>query len=89
VILDLRQRAGKRASEEPLRENLANVSTFPQIGNTVTPLANFEVRARVLSGERHCRDAGARLARADAALGWGQMSDSSVLASWHILNDSR
>jgi hypothetical protein len=52
-------------------------------------LANFEIRARVLSSERYRWDAGAKLSPIDLALGWGRMSDSAVLESITIGQSDR
>jgi hypothetical protein len=43
------------------------------------PLASIRVHARVLSTERYWFDRGAALSPVDLALGWGAMSDGSVL----------
>jgi len=45
----------------------------------LTPRAGFRLRARVLSREDYRWDAGADLSPVDFALGWGVMSDQSVL----------
>jgi hypothetical protein len=55
----------------------------------LTPLADFEVEARVLSVERYIADGGARLSPIDFALGWGPMSDSSVLEHFRIRQGGR
>ena len=55
----------------------------------LTPLADFEVEARVLSVERYRTDGGARLSPVDFALGWGPMSDSAVLDHFRINQGAR
>lgn len=67
----------QRAFDEPLPPRLHE-------GFRITPLAHFEVRARLLGSERYWLDDGAALAPVDFALGWGRMSDSGVLDRLHI-----
>lgn len=55
----------------------------------LTPLADFEVEARVLSVEKYRTDGGARLSPIDFALGWGPMSDSAVLEHFRIRQGGR
>ncbi|MCF7854489.1 MAG: hypothetical protein K9N51_06825 [Candidatus Pacebacteria bacterium] len=55
----------------------------------LTPLASFQVEARVLSRERYWFGREARLAPVDLALGWGRMSDESVLKSIDISQSNR
>ena len=55
----------------------------------ITPLARFEIRARILSAERYRFDRAAELSPVDFALGWGPMSDSRVLDAITIRQDGR
>lgn len=55
----------------------------------LTPLADFDVEARVLSVEKYRTDRGARLSPIDFALGWGPMSDSAVLEHFRIRQGGR
>jgi len=55
----------------------------------LTPLADFEVEARVLSVERYRTDRGAGVSPIDFALGWGPMSDSAVLEHLRIRQGGR
>ena len=52
---------------------------FKRAGFEVTPVARFEIEARVLGREIYRDDTVAQLAPVDLALGWGAMSDSKVL----------
>lgn len=58
-------------------------------GWTLTPLASYSVRARVLSAKRYKYDYTAPLAPVDLALGWGRMSDSAVLDEFSISQRGR
>ena len=51
---------------------------------TLTPIAHFDVEARVLGAMRYSFDHEAQLAPVDLALGWGPMSDNQVLEDLHI-----
>lgn len=51
--------------------------------------ARFDIRARVLSRRDYSLDVGAELAPIDLALGWGPMSDQSLLDQMEISQSSR
>ena len=55
----------------------------------ITPLARFELRARVLSSERYRFDRAAELSPVDFALGWGPMSDTRILEAFTIQQRDR
>ncbi len=57
-------------------------------GFSLSRLAQYRIRARVLSTKRY-RDQNARLAPIDMALGWGPMSDTSVLTSLDVSQGNR
>lgn len=56
---------------------------------TLAALADFEITARVLSKQIYQWDAGADLVPVDLALGWGPMSDATVLAALTISQNGR
>jgi hypothetical protein len=55
----------------------------------ITPMADFDITARVLSKERYWIDGGAKLVPVDLALGWGPMSDDKVLSELKISQRNR
>ena len=55
----------------------------------VTPLAAFELRARVLSKKKYWFGREASLAPVDLALGWGRMSDQQIVEALDITQHSR
>ena len=55
----------------------------------IQPLAKFEVHARVLSRERYFLGRESDLAPFDLALGWGQMSDETILSHFSFSQSSR
>ncbi len=80
---------GVMAPDEPVQVNLRGASTFIHEDFFLTPVAEFEVHARVLSRRDYTRDSGADLAPVDLALGWGRMSDESVYGQLTIRQLSR
>ncbi|GLH72144.1 hypothetical protein GETHLI_06460 [Geothrix limicola] len=76
--------AGVLVAAEPIQTepDPAEPWTFKQ--HRITPLAHFEIRARVLSTERYRFDRASELSPVDFALGWGPMSDSRVLEAFSI-----
>lgn len=80
--------AGVLAAEEP-RQQLVERPAFQFGDYRLTPLAEFDIEARVLSVEKYRTDRGARLSPIDFALGWGPMSDSAVLEHFRIRQGAR
>lgn len=58
-------------------------------GYQLRPLADFALRARVLSREGYFADAGADLSPLDLALGWGRMADPAVYEPLNITQGGR
>ena len=81
------------ASRGPVAEAPAQSSTsaaaIERAGYTIEPVADYSVRARVLSVERYRVDRGAELSPVDFALGWGPMSDSAVVDRLSISQSNR
>ncbi len=75
-----RERAqGVLAPDEPVQNPAEDAPAFSFKGCQVTPLAHFHVDARVLSEKHYDFGRESKYAPVDLALGWGRMSDSSVL----------
>jgi hypothetical protein len=55
----------------------------------ITPRAQYDIEARVLSVERYRVDGGSKLAPIDFAVGWGPMSDSAVLEHFRVTQGAR
>jgi hypothetical protein len=75
--------------DDPLQQELAGAAPLQHEYYELTPRATFELRARVLSAERYRWDGGADLAPVDLALGWGPMSDSTMLARVKVTQGAR
>ena len=70
---------GVLVPELPRQEDLADSGPLRVDAFTLTPRANFRIRARVLSREDYYLGDEADLSPVDLALGWGVMSDQAVL----------
>lgn len=55
----------------------------------ITPRANYDIEARVLSVEPYKIDGGSKLSPIDFAVGWGPMSDSAVLDHFRVTQGAR
>lgn len=56
---------------------------------TLTPLASYNIQARVLSLRTYWVDRFADLSPVDFAMGWQKMSDTTVLDAIHLSQDDR
>lgn len=76
--------------EQPPRQTPINdAADFEHQQYLITPLADIEMKAKVLSREDYMLDRESELAPTDLALGWQQMSDESVLAQIDISQSGR
>lgn len=80
---------GEVAHEEPVQVMLSREQPFMFKHYKITPLATFSIRALVLSTYDYTDDKEAELSPVDFALGWGKMSDSSVLRYFQISQHNR
>ncbi|MCW7753402.1 hypothetical protein OOT00_05305 [Desulfobotulus sp. H1] len=81
--------SGVIVPEMPTQSTVNLPAPFPFRNYTLTPLAHMELRARVLSTKRYATGREAELSPLDMALGWGRMSDSSVLDKIRISQSGR
>lgn len=80
---------GVLVAEEPLQENLTGKKSWNAMDHRFTALAQFHIRARVLSAERYRFDRPAEISPVDFAMGWGPMSDTAVLKKMSINQSDR
>ena len=80
---------GVLAPEEPVQEPPVSADAWNYHDHRLVSLATFELHGRVLAKERYRFDRAAELSPVDLALGWGPMSDSSVLARIKIRQGDR
>ena len=75
---------GALAPDEPAQTDLENAAPVRHGRWMLTPRADYEITARILSREDYRFDSVADLIPEDLALGWGPMSDNHVLAAFDI-----
>jgi hypothetical protein len=80
---------GVLVEREPRQTDPASSAPIAHGDYQITPLADFELEARVLSREDYALDAGADLVPVDLALGWGRMSDTRVIDQLDIEQSAR
>ena len=80
---------GSIAPKDPIQTTPSTAQNYTMGGYSLKPLANFNIEARVLSKESYSIGREAELSPLDLALGWGAMSDSSVLAKLSISQGGR
>lgn len=80
---------GMLVPEYPRQEEAAQPQALEIEGYRLTPRAGFAIRARVLSRENYYWGSEADLSPMDLALGWGAMSDQTVLDRIEITQGSR
>ena len=67
------------AASAPEQSAVSNPAAFDYKGYRITPLAAFVVEARLLARENYLMGRESDLSKTDFGLGWGRMSDESVL----------
>lgn len=71
--------AGVSLHRPPLQQDLNDRPVIRVDNYVLSPVADFQLEARVLGRRDYRRDAGARLAPIDLALGWGPMARPEVI----------
>ncbi len=80
---------GVLAPDSPEQTKILFPEKFQFKDYTITPLAKFHIEAKVLSQHKYSWGREAELSPVDLALGWGKMSDESVLAAITITQSNR
>jgi hypothetical protein len=80
---------GEIAAADPLQSELEAPQTLTQGDFQLLPQAQFSAEVRVLSRERYRLGPLADVSPLDIAVGWGPMSDSTVLADLDISQANR
>ena len=80
---------GVFAPDPPAQEATSSSASFTFRGYTITPMASLHLNAKVLSRKTYRVGREAELSPMDLALGWGRMSDESVLADIEISQSYR
>jgi hypothetical protein len=88
--LEVLQPAGILVPDAPEQtENLSNINPWQFKEYTITPLAKYSAKARVLSKNYYFVGREAELGNYDLALGWQEMSDNNVLEPFEISQSNR
>jgi hypothetical protein len=74
-----RHAPGVLVPSEPHQRLLGGGVAWQEGTHRFTPLADFHLRARILSTESYWLDHGSEISPMDVAVGWGPMSDQTVL----------
>jgi hypothetical protein len=82
-------RPGIQAPEPPAQRMIASTPVYQIDGYRITPVAEFELQARVLAKRNYRFDREAALSPVDLALGWGRMSGDDVLRQIDIRQRNR
>ena len=80
---------GVLAPNPPEQVKITSPKSFSFKEYTITPLANFHIEAKVLSKEKYNWGRESDLSPVDLAMGWGKMSDESILDSIDISQSNR
>jgi hypothetical protein len=80
---------GVVAARMPVQVAADGAAPFEFKGYRITPLARFDIEARVLSRETYRMGREADLSTTDFMLGWGRMSDESVLKDIEFSQSNR
>ena len=74
---------------EPIQSKTNLIQPFDFKGYDITPLASFDIEAKILSKENYRFDKESKLSPVDLALGWGRMSDEHVIEQIEISQSGR
>lgn len=85
---EVRHDPGILAPEAPI-QSATDAEPFTFRNYTLTPLNDFEITARVLSVSKYFADKEADISPIDLALGWGSMSNQSVIDQIDISQSGR
>ncbi len=80
---------GIRAEHAPLQTEVKQQKPFLFKDFHVKPLADFQLKGKILSKEHYFLGNDSELSPVDLVLGWGQMSDEAVLQSIDISQSGR
>ena len=84
----IQREPGVLVPDEPLQQE-THEQPFAFKGYEIAPQTTYDIEARVLSVEDYIMDAGAKLAPVDFAVGWGPMSDTTVLNHFKVDQGAR
>ena len=80
---------GVMVSEVPLQESVSSTITHKFDDYTINEIATFRIKAKVLAKKNYYLGRESDLSPTDLALGWGNMSDESILDKIEISQSNR
>lgn len=80
---------GVMVTDIPLQTKPLNSDSFDHKNYQITPLADFDIKAKILSKTNYSLGRESELSNIDLALGWQNMSDESVLEKITISQSNR
>lgn len=83
------QKPGILAPDKPLQSNIKNPQSWIRDNYQFHPITNFEITAKVLSIRFYRSDQMSEFCPVDLALGWGKMSDQSIIDMFDIKQQHR
>ena len=86
---EIKQPSGILAKESPKQMPVVQSEVWERAGYFINAIAQFELKAKVLSKERYRYDRESDIAPYDLALGWGRMSDQAIVDKFDISQRSR
>lgn len=86
---ELKHPAGILAPDDPTQITVNNPVSFQKDDYTITPLAEFSIKAFVLSTNHFSIGRESDLSPIDLALGWGQMSNQAIIDGLDINQSNR
>ena len=80
---------GITAPDQPMQTNISSPKQWQKDDFTITALAEYKIKARVLSRNNFSLGRESKLSPVDFALGWGPMSDQTVMDKIKVTQSNR
>lgn len=80
---------GVKAAAAPVQNAIKFPAPIAMKEFTITPLASYSITAKILSRKNYRMGPGSALSPFDFALGWGNMSDESIISQFEIGQSGR
>lgn len=81
--------AGQKAPDQPIQQNLRSSKEWQKDEFNIKALAEYKIKARVLSKNNFSIGKESKLSPVDFALGWGPMSDQDVIDKIEVTQSNR
>ncbi len=81
--------AGQTAPDKPIQQNLVSNKEWQQDEFNLKTLAEYKIKARVLSRNNFSIGRESKISPVDFALGWGPMSDQAIIDKIEVSQSNR